>query len=195
MRPRICYPRENRDLVILEIPLKMLLLKTASTFICVFGIFACSLAQNQYPVKSGVLLLYHPVDPSKTTPKIDVWKKVNQNNNLLPNGWSFVNQNGLEEPPSDLFLADISSKELAQYHTLFLSVPGNWPALSPYERETLRSFLEQGGILWIDFSSERGPSEVFYESLPLLHSKQNYVFNNLLSSANFPYPSRLHLFE
>lgn len=52
-------------------------------------------------------------------------------------------------PYWEVFLGSASDEQLADYDILALNVRG-YLSLTPFEREKLRSYVDQGGVLWVD---------------------------------------------
>lgn len=138
-------------------------------------------AQRGTTVNAGVVLLQNnplgAVDPADANPF--VWYNLDQNIRVKPAGWSFVNplanavatdamvtrwtnlgggaplvndrltksEAGYWEVP----IATASDTDLSKFDVLSVSIYQNL-TISPRERESLRKFVDKGGVLWIDTS-------------------------------------------
>lgn len=136
-------------------------------------------AQKTVEVKAGVVIvpsqLYASGIPANPAPHI--WYNLDQDNTVKPAKWTFVNPIGPTQltqgehdrwfamdastpavgsrvtkaagPYWEVDLDTISDDALFRYDVLSLSVYRGF-SLNPYEREKLRKFMDQGGVLWID---------------------------------------------
>jgi hypothetical protein len=65
-------------------------------------------------------------------------------------------------------LSSASDSSLADYDVLMLSAHGN-TSLNPREREKLRRFVDRGGVLWVDVSSQSDINAPFGTQIDLLN--------------------------
>lgn len=106
--------------------------------------------------KPGGWSFYNPFAPTRMTqPMIDRWTAINS----LPayGGGTIGALDSLvtkrHAPYWEVVLSQASETQLTQYDVLHLSAYGNIQ-LNSLEREKLRRFLESGGTLWVDFTSD-----------------------------------------
>ncbi|MBX3111873.1 MAG: hypothetical protein KF857_07675 [Fimbriimonadaceae bacterium] len=125
-------------------------------------------------VQAGVLLVASQVNGGQLyNPTPHVWGQLDRDTRVKPAGLSFDNPIGQttltaaaaqrwgmpansfrhltkrDAPYWEVVLGDVSESTLAQFDVLSLTVR-NGLSLTPSEREKLRRFVDQGGILWID---------------------------------------------
>jgi len=134
-------------------------------------------------INVGVLLLEgmrSPVAPFPTySGAPHVWGQLDRVPGVKPGGWVFENPLGKttlgasdrnrwlslggapavntpltkrDAPYWEVPLAALDEASLARYNVLCLSV-ANVPQLNPREREKLRKYLDQGGTLWVDLTT------------------------------------------
>ncbi|MBS1717124.1 MAG: hypothetical protein JSS72_05270 [Armatimonadetes bacterium] len=93
--------------------------------------------------------------PENLTPY--VWYNLDRLPVGKPNGWVFQNPAAPSVQKSDktyweIRISQTSDTQLAQFDVLCVPIYQNI-SLSPFERERLRRFVDQGGLLWIDLTS------------------------------------------
>jgi hypothetical protein len=95
-----------------------------------------------------------------------------------------------DAPFWEVALSDISGDQLTQFDVLSLTVERRM-ALNPLERERLRRFVDKGGVLWIDLSSngslvveENNGAPYPFAVAPLGGSTEANLFHPVLSRPN-----------
>lgn len=164
---------------------KILRFTIATTLCAVFAVGTLHAASFTYSnqakrIKAGVLLTPgYNVDPDQR-PAPYVFYVMDQRQDLKPSGWEFYNPFASSHVTSDIqarwstkysaglimdksmggywevSLGEISPEDLAQYDVLYLSGFGSL-SWNQREREKLRKFVDNGGVLWIDCQTIGSP--------------------------------------
>ncbi len=140
-----------------------------------------SYAKATSEVKAGTLLIESQrVSGQMSDPAPHVWYNLDHDRSIKPAAWAFVNPlgqtmltpdararwvaiagsapavgsrvNKQDAPYWEVPLATTDDKTLAKFDVLLLPLNGGL-SLNSVEREKLRSFMDQGGVLWIDIVS------------------------------------------
>lgn len=159
---------------------------------------------RRLPINVGILVIESQTqggEPMNWAPH--VWAQLEKDRSIKPAAWSFTNpranssmtdfmqarwaNRGVGAVPSagsrvskedgaywEVDLDDANDTQLANYDALLLVVSGT-VSLSPQEREKLRKFVDQGGLLWVDAADTGLP--VFDVSNPL-PIPMGYATNN-----------------
>jgi hypothetical protein len=158
-------------------------LAVSASLLVAAGALAQNYALRNVGVKAGILLVDSQrtnTVPSNFTPH--VWFNLDSNRLAKPAGWNIYNPRastqvtpqiqtrwtllgGAGNAPAvgdtitkrhaaywEVPLSSAGDQEIADFDVLLLSARGTI-SLTPVERERLRRFVDQGGLLWIDFTS------------------------------------------
>lgn len=163
-------------------PLKALTLTVLSAWCALAGAQALNYAKATIEVKAGVLLLDTQRDifgPTNRAPH--VWGNIDRDVTVRPASWTFTNPLGQTTMTQTMFnrwagrpggappvgtrltkrsaaywevsLSSASAELLTKFDVLVMPVNGLL-SLNSIEREKLRSYVDQGGILWVDLIAE-----------------------------------------
>ncbi len=163
---------------------KLLICALATAAALVGSAQPLSYGRSTVQIKAGTLLIESQRvggQPWNAVPH--AWFTLDQDRSIKPASWSIVNPNGsttlsaaaalrwaanpmsggvpgvgtrltkADAPYWEVILETSTPAELASYDILRLSVSGAL-ALNSLEREKLRGFVDQGGILWVDLVNE-----------------------------------------
>ncbi|MBL8060283.1 MAG: DUF4159 domain-containing protein [Chthonomonas sp.] len=151
---------------------------------------------RRLPVNVGVLVIESQTtggEPTNLAPH--VWGQLEKDRAIKPAAWSFTNpranssltdfmqtrwvNRGVANVPSsgsrmtkddgpywEVDLDDASDTQLANYDALLLVVSGT-VSLNSKEREKLRKFIDQGGLLWVDVAAGGSPAFDVTNPLPI----------------------------
>lgn len=154
-------------------------------------------APRRTQIKAGVLLIAsQQVGGELYNPVPHHWVQLDRNVRVKPSGWTLINPLGQTQlngsagtrwaanpsagaipalgtrlrkehaPYWEVLLAETSNESLAQFDVLSLTVTTSL-SLNPLEREKLRTFVDGGGILWVDFVNDTGtPVADFLNTAP-----------------------------
>ncbi len=137
-----------------------------------------SFATTSVQIRAGVLVVQNPVSGIELpSPTPHVWFALDRDRAIKPANWSFDNPRstgivsrainnrwsgntiGLGQRMTkmhagywEVSLNDASDNVLSQYDILLMSVNSRL-GLSPKDREKLRRYVDQGGLLWIDVTA------------------------------------------
>ncbi len=156
------------------------------------GAAPVNFAGKTQPIKVGTLVVDRVGEPSNSAPH--TWSQLDKDRSIKPAGWSLVNPRAQtvvtdtiqnrwtvltgaapaigtrltkrEAPYWEVRLSTTSLEVLAEYDALLLPVDG-FISISPIQREKLRRFVDQGGLLWVDFHKSFGVSVDTVNCLPL----------------------------
>ncbi len=131
--------------------------------------------------------LYNPSAPGVVTADIQArWASINASNGFAAPalGERITKRNAAYW---EVFLSTVTEDTLANYDVLLVA-PSVRASLSPRERDTLRKFVDRGGVLWIDPSKlapgDSGIDQV--NSFPLPFSMQSGSGGNLQNDRTQP---------
>jgi hypothetical protein len=98
-------------------------------------------------IKPGGWTFYNPSAPTRVTPEINTRWSLIDGAASAPVGDPITKRNGAYW---EVRLSSISEAQISAFDILHLSAYG-YISLNSLEREKLRRFMENGGVLWVDF--------------------------------------------